>query len=147
MGHRVLNPRSPGRWRPTVALPQLAGFTMAALAAMGLPFGLAAADTLQRSREQLKRFPFSPDCGGNTQEMVACLWQRRNGSDASLERLLGQSELLEQWRSSRQLVCGQAARKAQGGSIQPIVALSCENALNQELLRQLRRPLAGSAAF
>jgi hypothetical protein len=109
------------------------------------PLAAAADDSLRQSRERLRDFPFQPDCGGNTQEMVACLWERRNQGDAALEDLLGSPALLEPWRSSRRSVCRQAARKAQGGSLHPIVWLSCENALNRELLRQIRRPLTQSA--
>lgn len=119
----------------------LAGLALAALTGLGFAPGNAAEESLQQSREQLRQFPFQPNCGGNTQEMVACLWQRRNQTDATLRGLLGRPELLEQWRSSRRQVCGLAARKARGGSIHPIVWLSCENDLNQELLRQIRRPL------
>jgi uncharacterized protein YecT (DUF1311 family) len=77
--------------------------------------------------------------------MVACLWQRRNQADATLAGLLGKPELLEPWRSSRRQVCRRAAEKAIGGSIHPIVWLSCENGLNKELLRQIRQPLLQSA--
>jgi hypothetical protein len=90
-------------------------------------------------------FPFRSDCNGNTQEMVACLWDRRNGADTTLLRLLGRSDLLEGWRASRRQVCGVAARKAEGGSVHPIVWLSCENGLNRELLRQIQRPLLQSS--
>lgn len=127
------------------ALPWLAGLVLAVAGWRVSPAAPAADDTLQQSREQLQRFPFQPNCGGNTQEMVACLWRRRNQEDATLARLLGKPEPLEQWRASRRLVCGQAAAQAQGGSIHPIVWLSCENSLNQELLRQLRKPLLRSA--
>jgi len=37
------------------------------------------------------------------------------------------------------------AEKAKGGSVHPIVWLSCENPLNKELLRQIRRPLLQNA--
>jgi uncharacterized protein YecT (DUF1311 family) len=123
----------------------LAGLALALLGWWGSPAGPAAADTLQHSRNQLQHFPFQPNCDGNTQEMVACLWKRRNQADANLARLLDKPELLEQWRASRRLVCGQAAGKARGGSIYPIVWLSCEDSLNQELLRQLGRPLLQNA--
>jgi len=123
----------------------LACLVMATGAVIGSPPAGAAEDTLRDSREQLRQFPFQPDCAGNTQEMVACLWKRRNQGDATLEGLLGTPALLEQWRTSRRWVCRQAAQKAEGGSLHPIVWLSCENALNRELLRQIRRPLAQSA--
>lgn len=114
------------------------------LAPMPMPMR-AAEESLRQSHEQLGQFPFQPNCGGNTQEMVACLWQRRNQADTVLAGLLATAELLEEWRASRRRVCGRVARKAEGGSIHPIVWLSCENALNQELLRQLQRPLFKSA--
>ena len=119
--------------------------TATALPWMGLAPAWGANDTLQRSREQLRQFPFRPDCGGNTREMEACLWQRRDQTDSTLAVLLVKPEILERWRASRREVCGQAALKASGGSVHPIVWLSCENALNQELLRQIRRPLLQSA--
>jgi len=47
---------------------------------------LAADDTLRQLTQQLQRFPFQPDCVGNTQEIVACLWRQRNQDDATLQR-------------------------------------------------------------
>ncbi|MEB3323928.1 MAG: hypothetical protein VKM17_01165 [Cyanobacteriota bacterium] len=105
----------------------------------------AAADTLQGSQEMRKQFPFQANCNGNTQEMVACLWERRNREDRVLGALLGEKERLEDWRASRRRVCEVAARKAEGGSTHPIVWLSCENALNRELLRLLKQPLLHNA--
>jgi hypothetical protein len=102
-------------------------------------------DTLNESRELLRQFPFTPNCDGNTQEMVACLWQRRNQQDGALMRALANSQTLEQWRSSRRKACEVAAAKAKGGSVYPIVWLSCEIALNKELLRQISRPLLDNA--
>ncbi len=102
----------------------------------------AADDTLPRSIQQQRQFPFRPDCDGNTQEMVACLWQRRNQADARLQRLLGGPALLELWRSSRRQVCERAANKVAGGSIQPIVWLGCENTLNTNLIQQINQSLA-----
>jgi hypothetical protein len=90
----------------------------------------AADDTLRQSVQQLRRFPFRPDCDGNIQEIVACQWRQRNQDDATLQRLLSSSALLEQWRASRRRVCERAATKAEGGSIHPIVWLSCETSLN-----------------
>jgi uncharacterized protein YecT (DUF1311 family) len=101
----------------------------------------AADDTLPQSVQQQQRFPFRPDCGGNTQEMVACLWRQRNQADATLQRLLGSSALLEQWRASRRQVCERAAAKAEGGSIHPIIWLGCENRLNAALIKEIRQPL------
>lgn len=103
------------------------------------------ADSLRQSQDLRRRFPFTPDCAGNTQEMVACLWERRNQEDAALESLLGGADRLEPWRASRLRVCEVAAEKAKGGSVHPIVWLSCENALNRELLRHIRRPLLHNA--
>lgn len=118
---------------------------LASGAGVAPPLAVAGEDSLRQSRERLRDFPFQPDCGGNTQEMVACLWERRNQGDAALEGLLGSPALLQPWRSSRRSVCDVAARKARGGSLHPIVWLSCENALNRELLQQIRRPLTRSA--
>ncbi|WP_254977591.1 lysozyme inhibitor LprI family protein [Cyanobium sp. ATX 6A2] len=101
----------------------------------------AADDTLRQSMRQLGRFPFRPDCDGNTQEIVACQWRHRNQDDATLERLLGSTALLEQWRASRRRVCEQAAAKAEGGSIHAVVWLSCENNLNAALITELSQPL------
>ncbi len=98
-------------------------------------------DTLQQSVQGLKQFPFRPNCDGNTQEIVACLWQRRNQQDSRLQRQLGSSSLLEQWRRTRRQVCAKAAAKAEGGSMQPIVGLSCENTLNAALQEQISQPL------
>jgi hypothetical protein len=135
--------RGLGRWGAVLAL--VATLAPGPLAGVGSLPASAAEDSLGQSREGLRRFPFRPDCAGNTREMVACLWERRNQGDASLAKLLGRPELLERWRASRRLVCRQAAEKAKGGSIHPIVWLSCENGLNKELLRQIRRPLLESA--
>jgi hypothetical protein len=140
---RVRQPR-PGQRLPLLTL--LASLALAPpLVGVASSPARAVEDSLEQSREQRRQFPFQPDCGGNTREMVACLWERRNQGDAALAKLLGRPEILEPWRSSRRQVCRQAAEKARGGSIHPIVWLSCENGLNQELLRQLRRPLLESA--
>jgi uncharacterized protein YecT (DUF1311 family) len=72
---------------------------------------------------------------------VACQWRQRNQDDASLQRLLGSSALLEQWRASRRRVCERAAAKAEGGSIHPIVWLGCENKLNAALIKEINQPL------
>jgi uncharacterized protein YecT (DUF1311 family) len=101
----------------------------------------AAEDTLRQSGQQLGRFPFRPNCDGNTQEIVACQWRQRNQDDASLQRLLDSSALLEQWRASRRRVCERAAAKAEGGSIHPIVWLGCENKLNAALIKEINQPL------
>jgi uncharacterized protein YecT (DUF1311 family) len=131
---------------PRLLPPLLLGATLLApgpLAPLAAPPARAADDTLPQSVQQLRRFPFQPNCAGNTQEIVACLWQQRNRGDATLQRLLGSVELREQWRASRRRVCERVAAKAEGGSIQPIVWLSCENALNTTLIDQLRKPLLG----
>jgi uncharacterized protein YecT (DUF1311 family) len=101
----------------------------------------AVDESLEQSVEQLRRFPFQPDCDGNTQAIVACFWRQRNQDDATLERLLGSASLLEQWRASRRTVCERAAAKAEGGSIHPIVWLSCENKLNGALIKEISQPL------
>lgn len=119
--------------------------TMGWLGAKGLAPAQAADDTLGQSQQLLRQFPFQPNCDGNTQEMVACLWRTRNQADTMLLRLLGDGARLERWRAGRRQVCEIAAEKAKGGSVHPIVWLSCENALNKELLRQLRRPLLQSS--
>ena len=105
----------------------------------------AADDSLDQSVQQLRQFPFQPDCDGNTQEIVACLWRQRNESDVTLQRLLGSSALLEQWRTGRRQVCERAAAKAEGGSIHPIIWLGCENKLNAALIKEISQPLAPDA--
>jgi len=45
----------------------------------------AVDDSLEQSVEQLRRFPFQPECDGNTQEIVACLWRQRNQDDTTLQ--------------------------------------------------------------
>ena len=121
---------------------RLAPFLLAAalFATIASP-ALAADDTLGRSVQQLQQFPFEPHCDGNTQEIVACLWRQRNQYEATLQQLLGSPALLERWRASRRQVCERAARKAEGGSIHPIVWLSCENKLTAALLREIVQPL------
>jgi hypothetical protein len=105
----------------------------------------AANDTLQESQDLRKQFPFQAKCDGNTQEMVACLWERRNREDQVLGTLLGEAARLEQWRASRRRVCEVGAQKGLGGSIHPILWLRCENGLNLELLRLLKQPLLHNA--
>lgn len=121
-------------------LAGLMGALAAGWAASSLPTG-AAADTLQGSQEMRKQFPFPSKCDGNTQEIVACLWERRNREDRVLGGLLGEAERLEQWRASRRRVCEVVAQKGLGGSIHPILWFRCENDLNRELLRSLKQPL------
>ena len=101
----------------------------------------AAEDSLDQSVQQLRRFPFQPDCDGNTQKIVACLWRQRNQNDATLQRLLGSSALLEQWRTNRRQVCERAATKAEGGSIHAIIWLGWENKLNAALIKEIDQPL------
>ena len=145
MGHRALEPPPARRRGAHLVGPIVSGVALALSAASGPAPTRAGEASLRQSQEELRQFPFQPDCGGNTPEMVACLWQRRNQADATLAGLLERPELLEHWRSSRRQVCRRAAEKASGGSIQPIVWLSCENGLNKELLRQIRQPLLQSA--
>ena len=102
----------------------------------------SAEESLRQSEHQLRRFPFRPDCDGNTQQIVACLWRQRNQDDARLQHLLGSSALLEQWRTSRRQVCERAAAKAEGGSIHPIAWLNCENTLNAALIKEIKQSLA-----
>ncbi|MFM7236600.1 MAG: lysozyme inhibitor LprI family protein [Cyanobium sp.] len=128
----------------TLAVQISAGALLGLLVTGGAPV-LGMEDSLQRSQEQIRSFPFTPNCAGNTQEMVACLWERRNQVDATLGEVLKDAERLEQWRTTRRGVCEIAAAKAKGGSVYPIVWLSCENTLNKALLRQLRKPLLQSA--
>lgn len=137
--------KPPYRGRLAPVAPIFFCLMMAGLSGMGLARAEAADDTLSQSQVQQRQFPFAPNCRGNTQEIVACLWQRRNQADQSLQTLLGERARLERWRSGRRQVCEIAAEKAKGGSVQPIVWLSCENALNKELLRQVRRPLLQGA--
>lgn len=138
-------PPLPARWgRAWLAAPLLAGLGGAAWDLGALP-RQAGAETLRQSRDQRGHFPFRADCAGNAQEMVACLWERRNADDQDLLRLLGGPASLEPWRASRHQVCGRAAAKAQGGSVFAIVWLSCENDLNAALLRQIRKPLLQGA--
>ena len=54
------------------------------MAAVLIPVSAQAADdTLCQSVQQLRRFPFRPDCDGNTQEIVACLWRQLNVAGSS----------------------------------------------------------------
>jgi hypothetical protein len=76
-------------------------------------------ETLAASIQRRLAFPFQPDCQGNTQEIVACLWQRR----------------------ARAAACRRSAERGSGGSIQPILGLGCENALNATLIQQTAGPL------
>jgi hypothetical protein len=98
-------------------------------------------ETLQQSIQRRQAFPFRADCNGNTQEMAACLWQQRDQTDQRLLPLLGGSLPLERWRSVRHAVCERSAQRGQGGSIVPILWLTCDNALNATLLEQLTTPL------
>lgn len=141
MAHtRSLPPLSPpipgGRWVLAGLVWAFAGWLATGPASAGAP-----ADTLQGSLEMRQQFPFPSKCDGNTQEIVACLWERRNREDRVLGSLLGEVERLEQWRASRRRVCEVVAQKGLGGSIHPILWLRCENDLNRELLRSLKQPL------
>jgi len=115
---------------------------LALLLGLGLvvPLPQAAADTLAQSMQRLKDFPFTANCEGNTQEMVACLWQQRNQADLRLRQRLGSDRLLEAWRRNRADVCDVAAQPMANGSIVPLVTLGCENALNATLRKQLQPP-------
>ena len=98
-------------------------------------------ETLAASIQRRLAFPFQPDCQGNTQEIVACLWQRRDRQDQRLATLLGSAEALETWRGARAAACRRSAERGSGGSIQPILGLGCENALNATLIQQTAGPL------
>jgi hypothetical protein len=100
-----------------------------------------APESLSQSIQRRREFPFPPRCDGNTQEMVACLWQRRNHGDLRLRRLLGNEQELERWRATRLAVCRGSAERGAGGSIQPLLWLGCENALNSTLIEQITSPL------
>ena len=127
----------------------LTGAAVAAL--LGLPQNVGAAPAsseqpaLQESVMRRKAFPFAADCEGNTQELVACSWQQRDAIDSQLLRQLGGARLLERWRQVRFQVCQKAAARYAGGSIQPVIAFSCENALNAALAKQLSGTLADPA--
>jgi len=117
-------------------------FAQVVMAAVLIPVPAQSADdTLRQSTQQLQRFPFQPDCDGNTQEIVACLWRQRNQDDKTLQHLLGSSALLERWRATRRQVCERAAAKAEGGSIHPIIWLGCEHKLNAALIKEISQPL------
>jgi hypothetical protein len=75
-------------------------------------------ETLAASIQRRLAFPFQPDCQGNTQEIVACLWQRRDRQDQRLATLLGSAEALETWRGARAAACRRSAERGSGGSIQ-----------------------------
>ena len=98
-------------------------------------------EPLAASIQRRLAFPFQPDCQGNTQEIVACLWQRRDRQDQRLATLLGSAEALEEWRAARAAVCRRSAERGSGGSIQPILGFGCENALNATLIQQTAGPL------
>jgi len=100
-----------------------------------------APESLSQSIQRRQEFPFPPRCDGNTQEMVACLWQRRNHGDLRLRKLLGNEQELERWRATRLAVCRGSAERGAGGSIQPLLWLGCENALNSTLVEQITSPL------
>ncbi len=123
---------------PGLAAP-VAGRGTPAPALLPAPTRPAAqsSETLPQSIERRRAFPFRPNCEGNTQELVACLWQRRDQLDGRLLELLGGSRELEGWRSARHGVCRRPAERGRGGSIGPILWFSCENALNTTLLQQL----------
>ena len=111
------------------------------LAAPSAPPARPPHEPLAASIQRRLAFPFQPDCQGNTQEIVACLWQRRDRQDQRLATLLGSAEVLEEWRAARAAVCRRSAERGSGGSIQPILGLGCENALNATLILQTAGPL------
>lgn len=98
-------------------------------------------ESLSQSIQRRKDFPFHPHCDGNTQELVACLWQQRDHGDLRLRKLLSNEQDLEHWRSARLAVCRRSADRGSGGSIQPLLWLGCENALNADLIEQITSPL------
>ena len=98
-------------------------------------------ESLSQSIQRRKEFPFPARCDGNTQEMVACLWQRRDRGDLRLRKLLGNEQALEHWRAARLAVCRRSSERGAGGSIQPLLWLGCENALNATLIEQITSPL------
>jgi hypothetical protein len=107
----------------------------------GSPAASEVRESLSQSIQRRKDFPFTPLCDGNTQEMVACLWQRRDRGDLRLRKLLGNEQELERWRATRLAVCRGSAERGAGGSIQPLLWLGCENALNNTLIEQITSPL------
>jgi len=100
-----------------------------------------ATESLSQSIQRRREFPFPTRCDGNTQEMVACLWQRRDRGDLRLRRLLGNENTLERWRTARLAVCHRSSERGAGGSIQPLLWLGCENNLNTTLIEQITSPL------
>lgn len=98
-------------------------------------------ESLSQSIQRRKDFPFPARCDGNTQEMVACLWQERDRGDLRLRKLLGNEQALERWRAARLTVCRRSSERGAGGSIQPLLWLGCESALNTTLIEQITSPL------
>ena len=107
----------------------------------GAPAANETPESLSQSIQRRKDFPFPVRCDGNTQEMVACLWQRRDRGDLRLRKLLGNEQVLEHWRTARLTVCRRSSERGAGGSIQPLLWLGCENALNSTLIEQITSPL------
>jgi len=107
----------------------------------GAPPANETPESLSQSIQRRKDFPFPARCDGNTQEMVACLWQRRDRSDLRLRKLLSNEQVLEHWRAARLAVCRRSSERGAGGSIQPLLWLGCENALNATLTEQITSPL------
>jgi hypothetical protein len=107
----------------------------------GSPPASEGRESLSESIQRRREFPFKPRCDGNTQEMVACLWQERDRDDLRLRHLLRDEQHLEGWRQARLAVCRRAADRGAGGSIRPLLWLECENALNSTLIEQITSPL------
>jgi hypothetical protein len=107
----------------------------------GSPPASEGRESLSESIQRRREFPFKPRCDGNTQEMVACLWQERDRDDLRLRHLLSDEQHLEGWRQARLAVCRRAADRGAGGSIRPLLWLECENALNSTLIEQITSPL------
>jgi len=122
--------------------PKIAGaLAIPGSASAAAPPASEVRESLSQSIQRRKDFPFTPLCDGNTQEMVACLWQRRDRSDLRLRKLLGNEQVVEHWRAARLAVCRRSSERGAGGSIQPLLWLGCENALNSTLLEQITGPL------
>ena len=107
----------------------------------GAPPASEAPESLSQSIQRRQAFPFPARCDGNTQEMVACLWQRRDRGDLRLRKLLGNEQVLEHWRAVRLAVCHRSSERGASGSIQPLLWLGCENNLNTTLIEQITSPL------
>jgi hypothetical protein len=107
----------------------------------GTPPANETPENLSQSIQRRKDFPFPASCDGNTQK---CWPACGNGGTAATSACANCSATNRCWSIGTPASWHSAAAQASGvagGSIQPLLWLGCENALNATMIEKITSPL------